>query len=133
MLVIAAVLYKKFGPHEYHSGFPAYFTFLVAVSVVPSFAFARTAIPFINWRAFSAIFFYILLISMMWEATLASPYGWWRYIYVMMTGLVINAWSDLPIEAAMLWMSVTYTATIVYTVIKLWLYSEKTFRKFFWG
>lgn len=133
VLVLAAVLYKKFGPHEYHPGFPGYFAFLVAVSVIPSFVFIRTAIHFINWRAFSAIFFYILLISMMWEATLASPYGWWRYHYHQMMGRLIYAWSGLPIEAALLWMSVTFTTTIVYTTIKIWLISGKSFKKFFWG
>ena len=133
VLVLGAILYKKFGPHEYHPGFPGYFTFLVAVSVVPSFAFIRTAIHFINWRAFSAIFFYIMLISMMWEATLASPYGWWRYHHHQMIGRLIYAWSGLPIEAALLWMSVTFTTTIIYTTIKIWIMSGKPFKKFFWG
>ena len=133
ILIAAAVLYKKFGPHEYQSGFPGYFIFLVALSVIPAVAFARTAIPFINWRAFSATLFFVLLISLVWEATLASPYGWWRYNYDQMMGLVIKPWSGLPIEAAMLWLSVNFTTTIVYKVIKIWLISGKPFRKFFLG
>ena len=133
ILIAAAVLYKKFGPHEYQSGFPGYFIFLVALSVIPAVAFARTAIPFINWRAFSATLFFVLLISLIWEATLASPYGWWRYNNDQMMGLVIKPWSSLPIEASLLWLSVNFTATIVYKVIKIWLISGKPFRKFFLG
>ena len=133
ILVIGAVLYKKFGTHPHQNGFPGYFTFLVAISVVPSTALFNIAYPHINWRAFSATFFYVLMISMMWEATLASPYGWWRYNNDQMMGLVINAWSGLPVEAAMLWLSITFTTTIIYTTIKVWLHSGKSFRKFFLG
>ena len=35
-LVAAAWLYKKFGPHPHHEGFPSYFTFLVGASLLPS-------------------------------------------------------------------------------------------------
>ena len=30
----------------------------------------------------------------------------------------IRAWADLPVEAAILWVAVTYTTTIVYETIK---------------
>ena len=133
ILIIGAVLYKKFGPHEYQNGFPGYFTFLVAASVVPASLLFNTAYSFINWRAFSTTFFYVLLISMMWQATLAVPYGWWRYRPDQMMGLLIKPWSGLPVEAAMLWLSVTFTTTIVYTMIKIWLISGKPFMKFLWG
>ena len=133
IMIVAAVLYKKYGAHEYNNGFPGYFTFLVVVAMIPSFVLFNTAKELINWRAVSFTIFYILLISILWEATLASPYGWWRYNYDQMMGIVIKPWSGLPIEAAMLWLVVTFTTVIVYNTIKIWLISGKTFRKFFWG
>ncbi len=74
-LLGGAVFYNK-GCSASPEGFPWYFTYLTAVSIVPSAGFFRTAQPFINWRAFSFTFFLILLISLLWEVTLAIPYGW---------------------------------------------------------
>ena len=45
----------------------------------PSAALLPAAMPVINWRAFSLAVFIILLISLLWEATLAVPYGWWGF------------------------------------------------------
>ena len=77
LLIAAAILYRKFlsGTPE---GFPWYFVYLVCASLIPSAGFFHTAQPFINWRAFSFTFFLLLLISLLWEATLALPYGWWE-------------------------------------------------------
>ena len=129
VLIAGAVLYKKFGPHGYHDGFPGYFTYLVAVAIVPAILFLKTARELINWRAFSFTLFFVLLISLLWEATLASPYGWWRYNYDQMMGLVINPWSGLPIEAALLWLVVTFTTTIVYETIFIWVVNKKRLPK----
>ena len=75
--------------------------------------------PFINWRAFSVTLLWVLLTSLLWEATLASPFGWWHYRETWMMGMHIRAWADLPVEAAILWVAVTYTTTIVYETIKV--------------
>jgi len=75
-LIGAAVIYKKFLPPS-PEGFPGYFTVLVGVGLAPSISFFPVARPLINWRAVSLTFFLILLISLIWEATLAVPYGWW--------------------------------------------------------
>jgi hypothetical protein len=118
-LIAAAVIYKKtHSPSP--EGFPWYFTYLVAASFVPSAGFFRTARLFINWRAFSFTFFLILLISLLWEVTLAIPYGWWGYRPSAMMGLSIAAWRGLPIEAVCVWMAVSFTTVIVYEVIKIW-------------
>jgi hypothetical protein len=78
LLIAAAIVYRRFlsGAPE---GFPWYFIYLVCASLIPSAGFFHTARPFINWRAFSFTFFLLLLISLLWEATLALPYGWWEY------------------------------------------------------
>ncbi len=78
VLIAAAIMYRKFvsGASE---GFPWYFIYLVCASLIPSAGFFYTAQRFINWRAFSFTFFLLLLISLLWEVTLALPYGWWEY------------------------------------------------------
>ena len=61
------------------SGFPGYFVFLVVGALGPSSALFSSAVPVVNWRAFSLVLFVILLTSLLWEATLGVPYGWWGY------------------------------------------------------
>ena len=118
-LIVGATIYKKaFSPSP--EGFPWYFTYLAAAAIVPSAGFFRTARPFINWRAFSFTFFLILLISLLWEVTLALPYGWWDYRPAAMMGLPIGAWHGLPVEAVCVWLAVSFTTVIIYEVIKIW-------------
>jgi len=131
-LVGMAILYKKLRPSE-PSGFPGYFTFLVAGALIPSTILFPSARRFINWRAFSLTIFMILLVSILWEATLAVPYGWWGYQQNEMIGLFIGAWSRLPIEAVMVWLAVTYATAIVYEVVKVWQASGTTARNAFFG
>jgi len=118
VLIVAAILYKK-RLSPFPDGFPGYFTVLVIGSTVPSAGFFKTARPFINWRAFSLTLFMILLISLFWEATLAVPYGWWGYQQPQMLGLFIGAWAGLPIEAVLVWISVSYATVIIYEVLKI--------------
>jgi hypothetical protein len=131
-LIAAAVLYKKmFSPIP--DGFPGYFVVLVVGGFVPSISFFSTARPFINWRAFSLTVFFILLVSLLWEATLAVPYGWWGYKKEQMLGLTIGAWADLPIEAVCVWIAVTYGTVIVFEIFKLWHASGRAAKDAFWG
>jgi hypothetical protein len=132
VLIVVAIVYKK----EFSSspeGFPGYFTFLVAAALVPAASFFPTARPFVNWRAFSLTLFFVLLVSLLWEATLAVPYGWWGYQSKQMVGLSIGAWSGLPIEAVCVWIAVTYATVIVFEVVKIWQASEKPARAAFLG
>ncbi|MCK4842214.1 MAG: hypothetical protein KAT04_10080 [Methylococcales bacterium] len=129
ILIILATLYKNLVPNPYQGGFPGYFTFLVVASFIPSAAFFKATVNFINWRAFSSTFFFILLISLLWEASLASPYQWWNYNYEQMMGITIGAWVNLPIEAVLVWMAVTFTTVIIYETIKIWLHSKHSFKK----
>ena len=118
-LIAAAIGYRKFlsGAPD---GFPWYFVYLTCASLIPSAGFFYTAQRFINWRAFSFTFFLLLLISLLWEVTLALPYGWWEYRGDILLGLHIGAWSGLPIEAVCVWLAVTFTTVITYEVIKIW-------------
>jgi lycopene cyclase domain-containing protein len=132
VLIAMAIVYKEVFSAS-PKGFPGYFVFLVAGAMVPAAGFFPTARPFINWRAFSATLFFILLISLLWEATLAVPYGWWNFQKKQMLGVFIGAWSGLPIEEVCVWIAVTYSTTIVFEIVKLWQASGRSFKQAFWG
>jgi lycopene cyclase domain-containing protein len=132
VLIAAAIVYKKaLSPAP--EGFPGYFTFLVATALVPAAAFFRSARPFINWRAFSLTLFIVVLISLIWEATLALPYGWWGFQKNQMIGLSIGAWYGLPIEEVGVWIAVSYATAIVFEIVKLWQASGKKAKQAFLG
>lgn len=123
-LIGAAVLYKRFVAHE--AGFPGYFTFLVIGSMGPSTWLFTEALPVINWRAFSLTMFLILLTSLLWEATLALPYGWWNFQHRQMMGVYITAWYGLPMEEVVVWIAVTYQTVIVYEIVRRWKASGRS-------
>ncbi len=127
LLLVAAVVYKRYFS-EAPGGFPSYFAFLLAGAIVPAAGFFRSVQPFINWRAFSFTFFFVLLVSLMWEATLGLPYGWWGFHTEKMIGLFIGAWADLPIEEPCVWFMVSFTTIIVFEVIKIWQATGRGFK-----
>jgi len=132
MLIGAAIVYRRhFLPNQ--PGFPGYFTFLAIAALGPSTVLLPAALPVINWRAFSLTLFVILLMSVLWEATLGVPYGWWGYQPAQMMGLNITAWNYLPIEAICVWIAVTYQTIIVYEVVKRWQSSGKKLHHAFLG
>lgn len=134
VLIGAAWIFKKyFAPAGDRAGFPGYFTFLVAGALVPAMSFYPVARRFINWRAFSLTLFFMLLVSELWEATLAVPYGWWGFQHRQMIGVFVGAWSNLPIEEVCVWIAVTYATTIVFEVVKVWQASERPAREVFLG
>lgn len=132
LLLGIAVVYKEFISHD-PEGFPWYWTYLLAAAFVPSAGFYRATRRVINWRAFSFTFLLVLLISLLWEASLASPYGWWGYQADTMMGLFITAWSDLPVEAVFVWLAVSYTTVILYEVVTIWQASGKSLRELLFG
>ena len=126
VMIVAAIAYRKIFVQE--PGFPGYFVFLVLGALGPSAALLPAAKPVINWRAVSLAVFMILLISLLWEVTLAVPYGWWRFQDRSMIGLRITAWSRLPIEEVFVWIAVTYATVIVYEIVRRWQSSGKKIR-----
>lgn len=130
VLVFFAILYRW---SFYGNGFPGYLVFLVVAALGPSSFLFHAALPVINWRAFSLTLLLTVLTSLLWEATLALPYGWWGYQSSQMVGLSIRAWHNLPIEAVCVWIAVTYVAIMTYEVVKRWKSSGKKVRKAFFG
>ena len=131
-LIVLAVAYKKLFTQS-AGGFPWYFVYITVVALIPSLAFYQSAKQFINWRAFSFTFFIMVLISLIWEATLALPYHWWGFQDRAMMGIFIGAWHNLPIEEIVVWFSVSYASIIIYETIKIGLTSRKTLKQLFFG
>jgi hypothetical protein len=131
VLIAGAILYRRLFVTE--AGFPGYFVFLVVAALGPSALLLPSARPVINWRALSLALFFILLLSLMWEATLGLPYGWWGFQHSQMLGIYITAWSQLPIEEVLVWITVTYATVIVYEVVRRWQSSGKRARHAFFG
>lgn len=112
VVVAAAWAFKVFATPL--PGFPGYFGFLVLVATIPAMLFFTKVWRRVNWRAYLSTALTMFFISMLWECTIAFPYGWWDYRPEMMIGLVIPAWSGLPVEEPLLWLLVTFNAVIVY-------------------
>jgi hypothetical protein len=123
VLISVAIAYRRLFVQD--PGFPGYFTFLVLGALGPSAALLPAAMPVINWRALSLALFIIVLISLLWEVTLAVPYGWWGFQDRAMIGLRITAWNRLPIEEVCVWIAVSYATVIVYEIVRRWRSSGK--------
>ena len=124
LLIVAAIVYKKLILGD--AGFPGYFTFIVVFAFIPGTIMLPAVRQVVNWRAFSATMFFTLLVSILWEATLAIPYQWGGYQSDQMLGIFIGAWSDLPLEAVLVWISATYSVTLVFHTVKAWLQRKET-------
>jgi hypothetical protein len=132
VLIAGAIVYKRWFS-TVPVGWPGYFIVLVAGGLIPSVSFFSATRRFINWRALSLTMFFILLVSLLWEATLALPYGWWNYQHGAMVGVFIGAWSGLPIEAVLVWLAVTYGTVILFEVVKIWQASGRRAKEAFLG
>jgi hypothetical protein len=69
-----------------------------------------------------------VVLSLLWEVTLAVPYNSWNFQHHRMIGLFIGAWSGQPIEEVCVWIAVTYATAIVFEVIRVLLASERSVR-----
>jgi hypothetical protein len=96
---------------------PEYFLFLVASSVAPCIAVYPRVADHINWRALSFTMLVLLLVSVVWEVTLGVRHGWWGYRGERMLGVFIAPWHNLPIEAVMTWVLVTFSTVFTYEFI----------------
>lgn len=134
VLIAGALLCRSVYDHHHGlSGFPGYFVFQVVVVLGPASALFPSAVPVVNWRALSLVMFIILLMSLLWEATLAMPYGWWGYQPGQMMGIFVTAWDYLPIEAVCVWGGVSFQTVMVYEVVKRWKASGRKARHAFLG
>ncbi|MDH5228953.1 MAG: hypothetical protein OEY38_02730 [Gammaproteobacteria bacterium] len=131
-LIVTAVIYKKMFSSS-PSGMPWYLMYLVLIGLLPSSGLYPSVRSLINWRAFSFTSLVIVLISLIWEVSLALVYGWWGFRPEAMMGFYIEPWNHLPLEEVILWFAVSYTTIIIYEALKLWKASGKKFRMAFFG
>lgn len=125
LLFAAAWIFKRFVAREYPDGFPGYFLFELALVIGPAAVLYDAVGPFLNRPAFVAKTIMLLLLSLMWEATMALPYGWWGYRYDQMMGFVIHPWFDLPIEAVILWPAAAFMNICLYEMVRLCLHRDR--------
>lgn len=100
---------------------PGYFLFLVGFAYLPSFLLGRVTGPFLNLRALAMTLSVIAGLSLVWEATLALPGGWWGYRETDMLGIFIEPWHRLPLEAVTVWFF-SAQAILVYEAIRIYLH-----------
>lgn len=91
---------------------PGYWIYLMLVPVPVMAALGPAVAARINWPALALVCLALWGHSVLWEVTLAVPQGWWGYQPQAMLGLSIAAWSDLPIEAVLVWL-ITPLATVI--------------------
>ena len=136
LLIAAGLIYRSRLNHQSTppaNGFPGYFLFLVTGALLPSIVLFPAVKRVINWRALGLTVFVLVLTSLLWEATLALPYGWWAFQQDQMLGIYILAWHNLPIEEVFVWIAVTYMTVMVFEAIRCWQASGKPAKKAFLG
>ncbi len=116
ILAVGIAVKRSVNPHG--EWLPGYFVFLTMAAYVPAILFYRVTRAFVNWRAFAFCLTVIVLVSLVWEATLALPRGYWNYQHGAMLGIFIGIWSDLPLEAVTVW-AVCTLVILVYEFIKI--------------
>ena len=132
-VLLLGVMFKKGWPHGYNDGWPYYFFALVFINVVPVAALYDRVKVFPNTRALVSVLPMHILVSLIWEVTLALPYGWWHYRRSAMLGVFIEPWSDLPIEAVGLWLSVGVASIFTYEASRVKAYLGLPWRKVLFG
>ncbi len=131
-MVLAAALYKRF-LSPFPDGFPWYFTFLVFVAFVPAALFFTKVRERVNWRAYVSTALTMFFISLLYECTIAYPYGWWAYKDSMILGVRVRAMSGLPVEEPFLWLLVSFNAVILFETIRAIVGSEESIRHVLFG
>jgi hypothetical protein len=117
--------------------FPTYFVFLVGGAVLPAMFLYRSIGGLTNWPAFAVTTLYVILTSVVWEATLAIPRLWWGYQPSGMIGATIAAWSRgdsiFPIEAAVVWLFAPFASVLTYEFAKALTHHPKPTRVALFG
>ncbi|MDH3732308.1 MAG: hypothetical protein OEU54_02195 [Gemmatimonadota bacterium] len=132
-LIAVAYFFKKSLPAPHNAGFPAYFTFLCLLAFVPASVLIGSVGKFINWRAFVFAYAVLLLVSLVWEATLGVPYNWWNYQGEQMIGIRITAWAELPVEAVLLWLAAAFGAVGAYETFRMYFHLDRPFWQALFG
>lgn len=127
LLFLLCWVYKKTIPDvELRDGFPWYALFLIGIVIVPNGLLYRAAGRLVNERALLFTMTVAILVSLLWEVTLAKPEGWWDYQPDKTIGMRIHPWGDLPVEAAALWFAAAWGNVTIYEILRLYFHSPRT-------
>lgn len=100
--------------------FPLYAVWLLLGAGISSSIMLGACIDHVNWRSFAATALYMTLLSVLFEITVALPYGWWGFEDQILLGVRFTAWWDLPVEQLFLYVINTYEIVLVYETVVLW-------------
>ena len=128
-LVAVGILYR----YQADGGFPGYYVFLMGCGVLPSIFLIRTVKLFVNWHALAFAFGGLVLISIIWEATLGLPYQWWTYRSDQMLGVYLHAWGGLPLEEVTLWLVGVWDAVMFYELFRISFRMDRSVRQRLFG
>jgi hypothetical protein len=124
--MIAGLAFKRWAGD---GGIPGYFLFIMVLGFLPTVLFLRGVSGFVNWRAFAFAYSILLFVELLWEVTLGVPYDWWNYRHEQMLGIRAAAWSNLPLEAALLWLVVGWVCIIAFEVCRVFLHMDGTVKE----
>jgi hypothetical protein len=130
-LLAIGLAFKRVGPQP--DGFAGYFVFLMVLGFLPTFLFLRPIAAFVNWRAFAGAYASLMLVSLVWEATLGVPYDWWNYKHQQMLGIDVEAWSGLPLEAVLLWLVIAWDCVIAFEIFRVFFHMDQPVMKALFG
>jgi lycopene cyclase domain-containing protein len=117
ILIVAGIVVKRIvNPDGWPV--PGYFIFLTVLAYVPAILFYRVTKSFVNWRAFFFSLTVTVLISIIWEVTLALPRGYWGFQKGAMLGIFIAVWNGLPFEEITVWIFCTFVI-LFYEFLKI--------------
>lgn len=119
VLVVLGFLAKALFKTPGESVVPEYYLFLILLGIGPCIFLYPIVYRRVNWQALSFTLFSVLLISVIWEVTMGIPYGWWGYHREVMMGIFIKPWFDLPLESAIVWLTVSFTTIFTFEAIVL--------------
>lgn len=118
----AGAISALFVAWQVNGSFPTYAAFLSAGALLPAVFLYRCIGGLTNWPAFAMTTLYVSVTSVIWEATLAIPRGWWGYEPSGMLGWQIKAWGRdetiFPIEAAFVWLAAPFFTVLLYEFAK---------------
>ncbi len=122
LLLGGLVIKQAFNPEG--APVPGYFYFITLCAFLPAMLLGRITRKVVNWRAFAFVLLTTLLISVVWEVTLALPRGWWAYQHGSMLGIFIPWWGGIPLEAVLLWIA-SSLVVLIYEFLKICFASEE--------
>ncbi len=99
---------------------PLYALYLTLSTAVASYLMLGQVWKHVNWRAFTLTAAVMTLLSVVYEITMALPFGWWGFEERALLGLRVDALWDIPVEQLFLYVSGSFTIVLLYETVLVW-------------